>query len=76
LITPVMYPLNAVPTSVRPWLLANPMTGVVESFRRVLVIGKAPTLDLLAPTLVATAIALIIGYWYFAATERRFADVI
>jgi len=75
-VTPVMYPLQTVPPSIRGYYLANPMTGLVESFRRVLVYGRAPSIGLLLPAIVGAAATFLIGYWYFAATESRFADVI
>lgn len=76
LLTPIMYPLSRVPDSIRWLYVANPMTGLVVSFRRVLVYGQAPTLALLTPSLIGVAISLSLGLWYFGATERRFADVI
>lgn len=75
-LTPVMYPLEDVPENLRPLYLANPMTGIVESFRNVLIIGRAPDLGLLIPSLIGATVALVLGLWYFAATEQRFADVI
>jgi lipopolysaccharide transport system permease protein len=75
-LTPVMYPLDQVPEELRPIYLANPMTGIVESFRDVLVVGVPPSLDLLTPSLIGAAVAFVLGFWYFGATERRFADVI
>jgi homopolymeric O-antigen transport system permease protein len=75
-LTPVVYPLDRVPQALRGWYLANPMTGVVESFRRVLVYGQAPELDLLLSAVLGAAIVLLLGAWYFRATENRFADVI
>jgi homopolymeric O-antigen transport system permease protein len=75
-VTPVMYPLASVPANLRRWFLLNPMTGLVETFRRVLVQGAAPTMDLLAPALLGAGVLLAIGTWYFAQTEPRFADAI
>lgn len=75
LLTPVMYSLESV-DSLRSWYLANPMTGVVESFRRVLVFGQAPDIGLLMPTIIGAVAAFVIGVWYFTATEPRFADAI
>jgi ABC-type polysaccharide/polyol phosphate export permease len=76
LLTPVLYPLSAVPLDLRPLYLANPMTGLVESFRRVLLEGRNPDFGLMLITLVWAVVGLTIGSWYFAATEKRFADVI
>ncbi len=75
-LTPVMYPLSQVPDRLRSLYLANPMTGIVESFRLVLIVGRAPSLELLTPSLIGAVVASVVGVWYFAVTERRFADVI
>ena len=75
-LTPVMYPLSAVPESLRPWYLLNPMTGLVESFRSVLLLGRAPDVGQLFPALVGAVAVFVLGAWYFAATEERFADAI
>ena len=76
-LTPVMYPLESVSESLRPYYLLNPMTGLVESFRTVLISpGAAPELDLLLPTIIGAVALFLLGSWYFAATENRFADVI
>jgi lipopolysaccharide transport system permease protein len=75
-VTPVMYSLRSVPQDIRPWFRLNPMAGLVESFRRVLVYGSAPDLTQLLPTIVGALVVFALGTWYFSATEPRFADVI
>jgi lipopolysaccharide transport system permease protein len=75
-LTPVMYPLRVVPKGLRALYLANPMTGVVESFRAALVYGHGPNLHVLWPALVGAVALLAVGTWYFSATESRFADVV
>jgi lipopolysaccharide transport system permease protein len=75
-LTPVVYPINEVPASLRGLYLANPMTGVVESFHRVLVFGQPPDFGLLVTAVLGAIGVLLLGYWYFGATESRFADVI
>ena len=76
-LTPVMYalPSEASP-QIRSFYLLNPMTGLVESFRRVLVYGQPPSAELLVPAMIGAAAALLIGVWYFGSTEPRFADVV
>ncbi len=76
LVTPVMYPLDAVPPNLRDLYLLNPMTGLVESFRGALIYGTPPQIELLLPSMTGAILFLILGTWYFGATERRFADVI
>lgn len=75
-LTPVMYSLATVPGRLRFWYVANPMTGVVESFRRILVTDRSPDASVLVPAIVGAAVVLVAGTWYFSASERRFADVI
>jgi lipopolysaccharide transport system permease protein len=75
-LTPVAYPLSAVPAEYRPWFLLNPLTGVVEGLRAVLVFGRAPEWDV-----VAVSASLIIGIFVsalllFKSTDKYFADVI
>jgi ABC-type polysaccharide/polyol phosphate export permease len=75
-LTPVVYGLNTVPQELRGLYLANPMTGVVESFRNVLVYGKAPDFGLLFAAVLGAVGILLVGSWYFRTTESRFSDVI
>jgi lipopolysaccharide transport system permease protein len=72
-LTPVVYPM---PDTLRGLYVANPMTGVVESFRRVLVLGQPPDFGLLLTAALGAVGVFVVGAWYFAATESRFADVI
>lgn len=75
-LTPVMYGLDSVPKSAQRWFRLNPLAGLMESFRDVLIEGRSPHLDLLIPALVGAALILVVGGWYFSAVESRFADVV
>jgi homopolymeric O-antigen transport system permease protein len=75
-LTPVMYPLESVPESLRPLYLLNPMTGIVEVSRQVLAYGETPSMELLLPAVIGAGVCFVIGSWYFSATEERFADAI
>jgi len=76
ILTPVLYPLSSVPEGMRAFVLANPMTGLVESFRDVLVYGTVPDPGILWPTAAGAVALLFVGSWYFSAVEPRFADVV
>jgi lipopolysaccharide transport system permease protein len=73
-LTPVVYPASLVPEAYRGIHSLNPMVGVVESFRWVLLGSQAPPpLSLL----VSSVIALVLfatGIFYFRSRERSFAD--
>jgi lipopolysaccharide transport system permease protein len=74
-LTPVMYPLSRIHGSLKTFYRLNPMTGIVESFRNVLVEGAAPSWGLLLPAKVGAVVMLFLGIWSFRQTEPRFADV-
>jgi len=75
-ITPIAYPSSLIDEPWRTIYGLNPMAGVVEGFRWVLLgSGNPPGLMFLVSTLVAVLV-LIGGLFYFRRMERTFGDVI
>jgi lipopolysaccharide transport system permease protein len=75
-LAPVFYPITALPEEMRPWILANPLTFIIEQAREVLIWGHLPNwVGLGIYTLVATVIAWA-GYAWFQKTRKGFADVL
>ena len=75
-LSPVFYPLTALPQEFRPWIMANPLTFIIEQAREVLVWGHLPDWTGLGIyALAATAIAWA-GYVWFQKTRKGFADVL
>lgn len=75
-LAPVFYPVSAVPASLKPFIMVNPMTFIIEQARDVLVWGHMPDwAGLLVYTVVAILIALI-GFVWFQKTRKGFADVL
>lgn len=75
-LAPVFYPVTAVPEEFRPWLMANPLTFIIEQAREVLIWGHVPDwTGLGAYTVVAMAITWA-GYAWFQKTRKGFADVL
>ncbi|MBG6219134.1 MULTISPECIES: ABC transporter permease [unclassified Janthinobacterium] len=75
-LAPVFYPVSAVPVSLKPLIMANPLTFIIEQARDVLVWGHMPDwYGLLAYAAVAILIALI-GFIWFQKTRKGFADVL
>lgn len=74
--SPVVYPASMIPERYRLIYALNPMVGVIEGFRSVL-LGTIPfpTQILLVSTLVSVII-FIVGMFYFKQMERSFADII
>lgn len=74
--SPVFYPISALPEFVRPWLLLNPLTFILEQARAVLIFGQTPNWGGLAIYMaVAMAIAWT-GYAWFQKTRKGFANVL
>ncbi len=74
--TPVIYPLSSVPLRLRGVYSLNPMVGVVESFRRVILQGLPPDFNALTIAAVVSLVLLPAGYIYFKHVEATLADVI
>jgi lipopolysaccharide transport system permease protein len=75
-LSPVFYPVTAVPERFRPFIMANPLTFIIEQAREVLIWGHLPNWTGLGGyTLVAAAIAWA-GYGWFQKTRKGFADVL
>lgn len=72
--TPVIYPLSAVPERLRPFYTLNPMVGIVENFRRVILNGVAPETSSLLLSAAIAIILLVVSYLYFKWIEATMAD--
>jgi len=74
--TPVVYPLSAVPQRFRGFYALNPLVGVIENFRRVVLQGVEPDFHSLTISAIVAAILLPLTYLYFKRVEATMADVI
>jgi len=75
-LSPVFYPVASLPEKFRPWIMANPLTFIIEQARAVLIWGHLPDgIGLGIYTLTATAVAWA-GYVWFQKTRTGFADVL
>lgn len=75
-ITPVAYPASMIPERWRLIYALNPMTGVVEGFRWVLLGTLESPGPMLAVSTVIAILVLISGLFYFRRMERTFADTV
>ncbi|MGE0717903.1 MAG: ABC transporter permease [Alphaproteobacteria bacterium] len=74
-LSPIFYPLDAVPADYRALFFANPLTAAVEETRGVLLDGRLPGLPT-AIGLVAGWLAVVAGFALFRRLRRGFADVL
>ena len=74
-LSPVIYPLDRVPTTFKPFLMANPLAPLLEAWRKLLIFGDLPGLSIW-PTIVFGAVAVVAGVSVFRRVEKHFADAI
>ncbi|MEP6742353.1 MAG: ABC transporter permease [bacterium] len=74
--TPVIYPLTSVPKRLLSIYQLNPMVGVIENFRQVILRGAPPDQSSLLISAVVSIVLLFISYIYFKHVEATIADII
>ncbi len=75
-LTPIFYPIAALPIKLQPLLKLNPLTTPIEMMRDAMYWGNAPSISSwLIGSLVSTAVAAA-GFAWFQKTRKGFSDVI
>jgi lipopolysaccharide transport system permease protein len=74
--SPMFYPISAVPESFRPVIRANPLTLIMEQARAVLIWGRQPDFSALAIYLAVAMAVCMAGFWCFQRIRKGFADVL
>lgn len=74
--SPVIYPLSAVPERFQLLARINPLTTILENARRTLVWGQSLEWRWWAVATVVSLLVMQFGYMWFMRTKRTFADVI
>jgi lipopolysaccharide transport system permease protein len=74
--TPVVYSINEVPEQFQLFYALNPMVGVIEGFRSVLLDTNPIAWDLLTISFLTATLFFVTGALYFRRMERIFADVV
>lgn len=72
-LTPVIYPVNALPSYARLVLQFNPVLYPMEVFRALLLDGRIPDLGVMALGLLIGLAALGIGWLVFTSRSREYA---
>jgi len=74
--SPVIYPTDLIPPAYLPLYFLNPMAGIIDGFRNVLVMGQPPNIPALFTATLISLILLVVGYIVFKRSEPLFADLI
>ncbi len=75
-LSPIFYPLSAVPSGAR-WLFElNPLTIIIEESRKCFMMGEFFDLKKLGIYFLFSVVILVMGIWVFKKTKRGFSDVL
>ena len=75
-LSPVFFPVTALPEKFRTLILLNPLTFIIEQAREVLIWGRLPDWVGLGVYTLAASVLAWIGYAWFQKTRKGFADVL
>ncbi len=75
-LSPIFYPISAVPEVLRPWLMLNPLSFIIEQMRDILIWGKTPDFLGVLIYFICSSFIAWAGYVWFQKTRKGFADVL
>ena len=73
--SPVIYSMATVPERLRPFYRLNPMVGIIEAYRDILIRGTAPGMNL-AISMAVAVVLCVTSVFVFRRLESRFADIV
>ena len=74
--SPIFYPVTALPEGYRHFLYLNPLTTVIEQVRSVLYFGNPPNFLMLVVYWVSAFMISWMGFAWFQKTRKGFSDVL
>lgn len=75
-LSPIFFPIEALPVAVRPWMVLNPLALTITETRVVLIDGQWPNWLALLGHLAACCVIAVLGAVFFRAARKGFADVV
>jgi lipopolysaccharide transport system permease protein len=75
-LSPIFYPISAVPERFHIFILANPLTIIIEQLRQVIIFNNNPQWSLIIGYYVFSIIVAWFGLFWFQKTRKGFADVL
>ncbi|RPI29589.1 MAG: ABC transporter permease [Acidobacteria bacterium] len=73
--SPIIYPVSLIPAKYHWVYFLNPMAGIIQGYRDVLLLGSSPGPSLLLAGALSFVV-LFLGYWLFKRLEPLFADLV
>lgn len=75
-LSPVFFPVSALPKQLQPWLNLNPLTFIIEQTREVLIWGRLPDWSGLLFYMIGAVVIAWLGFFWFQKTREGFSDVL
>lgn len=75
-LSPIVYSYHAVPEHYQTYLRFNPLTGLIDGYRKTILHNQPPDWLLLQYSFIFSICILVIGWATFAKLEKNFADVV
>ncbi|MBF59030.1 ABC transporter permease [Halomonas sp. FeN2] len=75
-LSPIFYPISALPETFHGVIHANPLTFIIEQARIVLLEGQLPNISGLLKYLAVSLVVAWLGFAWFQKTRKGFADVL
>lgn len=75
-LSPIFFPVEALPQAVRPWLALNPLALTMTQTRQVLLDGQWPDWAAWGWQMLAACVLAWLGARFFATARKGFADVL
>lgn len=75
-LTPIFYPVSAIPEAYRFFIYCNPLTFVVEQTHALLIFGAGVAWGKLGFFSIISFLAAWFGFFWFQRTRKGFADVL
>ncbi|MDF7648769.1 ABC transporter permease [Pantoea sp. Acro-805] len=75
-LSPIFYPVSALPEKFQHVIILNPLTFIIEQSRNVIIWGKMPDFTGLALYSIAALCLMWLCFFWFQKTRKGFADVL
>lgn len=75
-LSPIFYPLSAIPKNLQIIIYANPIAIYIEKFRNIIISSTYPTYADIVVMFSVAILTLVTGYLFFIKTKKGFADVL
>lgn len=75
-LSPIFYPISAIPPAFQSIMKLNPLTPAVEGLRDVMYWGHNLSLENFVLNLIFSLIILVVSFLFFTKTKKGFADVL